>query len=60
VIDTGSSVVVITHNTGSRKSGIKLSVRVAHTLTFRDSKISRYEYFVEDLGEARRAVEIPE
>jgi ketosteroid isomerase-like protein len=47
-IDAGDSVVLFTHNTGLSRSGIRLSVRVGHVMTFRDGKIVRFQYIGED------------
>jgi ketosteroid isomerase-like protein len=56
IIDAGDRVVLFAHNTGLAKSGIKLGVRVGHVLTFRDSKLVRWQYFGEDRAACLRAV----
>jgi ketosteroid isomerase-like protein len=56
VIDAGESVVLLTHNTGTARSGVRLSVRVCHVLTLSRGKIVRWQYFGEEPTEALKAV----
>src|SRR4051794_26777540 len=60
ILDAGDSVVLLTHNTGTARSGVKLGVRVAHVLTLRTGKIVRWEYFGEDRDAALKAAGLTE